>query len=111
MTATFGGSEQQPGREGAHLVSTASVQVDNPREAVEHLVEQAQLHRGSLREQDGFTIPFREGGSCRFRITDDGLHLTVDAPTPERVGHVREVVGELVRKHLPGEHELSWQDQ
>ena len=82
---------------GAQVSSTAFLPLENPGEQLENIIEEAQLHRGSLREQDGYTIPFREGGSVRLRIVEGdqpGLDITIDAPTVERREHLEKVTAE-----------------
>lgn len=100
----------------AHERSTATVEVTDPQSVLERIIEEAGKHRGTLREQDGFTIPFREGGSVRVRLAheegaDTGtLSLSADAPTVERREHVERTVGELVGQLLGAEAgALTWQ--
>ncbi|MFX0539526.1 hypothetical protein ACQBAT_07905 [Ornithinimicrobium sp. Y1847] len=100
--------------------SQAFLSVDRPQERLEKIMEEAQLHRGSLREQDGYTIPFREGGSVRIRIVqgqgadgeaegEEGLNFLVVAPTAERREHIQTVIAEQTAGQLTGEPaELDW---
>ncbi|MDO5738518.1 MAG: hypothetical protein Q4P07_00040 [Ornithinimicrobium sp.] len=103
--------------------STAFLAIDQPRERLEQIIEEAHLHRGSLREQDGYTIPFREGGSVRIRAQGaedavasgaptevSGLHFAVSAPTDERRAHIQQVMGEQVVSQL-GNDGLDWQSE
>lgn len=102
--------------QGAHERSSAFLPLERPAEQLDSIIEQAQLHRGSLREQDGYTIPFREGGSVRIRIVEPGedqaqagLQLTVDAPTVERLEHIQRVIEEETLSHLrDGGVVLDW---
>ncbi len=86
---------------GAHERSTASLSVADPQALLERIVEEAGKHRGTLRERDGCTIPFREGGSVRIRVGQEGqgspaLHLATDAPTVERREHLERTVADLL---------------
>lgn len=86
---------------GAHERSTASLPVADPHALLQRVVEEAGKHRGTLREQDGCTIPFREGGSVRIRVEEQAggspaLHLLVDAPTVARREHVERTVAALL---------------
>lgn len=100
--------------EGARERSTASLEVADPQAVLERVMEEANLHRGSLREQDGYTIPFREGGSVRIRVapegSPDGLDFTVTAHTVERRDYIERAVADLVSGEL-GEDagRLTWQ--
>lgn len=93
--------------------STAFLELEQPQERLEQIIEEAQLHRGSLREQDGYTIPFREGGSVRIRIVNHepaGLQFSVNAPTEERQAHIQEVIAEEIVSALgDGTADLEWQ--
>lgn len=97
--------------DGAHERSTAFLEVDEPTDRLEDYMEEAQLHRGSLREQDGYTIPFREGGQVRITVVkadDDGatgLRFAVDAPTLERRRYIEEDVSEQL---ATSGTQLSW---
>ncbi|MFK5635534.1 MULTISPECIES: hypothetical protein [unclassified Ornithinimicrobium] len=94
---------------GAHERSTAFLAVDEPQLRLDEIIEEAQLHRGSLREQDGYTIPFREGGSVRITVVQgaggggSGLRFTTDAPTVERRTHIEETIGQQVAGQLTGD--------
>jgi hypothetical protein len=101
--------------EGAHERSTASLTLDDPQVLLERIIEEANKQRGTLREQDGYTIPFREGGSVRIRVekgTGPGasaLHFVTDAPTVERRQHIERTIGELSVSQLGAEvGTLSW---
>lgn len=104
--------------EGAQELSSASLAVADPQEVLERMMEQANLHRGSLREQDGYTIPFREGGSVRFRVVEDGdehggpgLRLAVTAPTVERRAYIQGKVDDLAADVLGADAgRVEWQD-
>jgi hypothetical protein len=100
---------------GAHERSTASLSIADPQVLLERIIEEANKHRGTLREQDGYTIPFREGGSVRIRVEhgDGGaapaLHFVADAPTVERRGHIERTIGELSVSQLGAEAgALTW---
>ena len=97
--------------DGSH--STAFLPLENPAERLEQIIEEAQLHRGSLREQDGYTIAFREGGSVRIRVVThepEGLQLSVSAPTDERRAHVEQVIGEEITTAMGADApDLEWQ--
>lgn len=101
--------------QGAHERSTASLTLDDPQVLLERIVEEANKHRGTLREQDGYTIPFREGGSVRIRVEEGGtgasaLHFVTDAPTVERREHIERTIGELSVGQLGAEvGTLSWE--
>lgn len=103
--------------EGAQELSNASLEVADPQGVLERLMEQANLHRGSLREQDGYTIPFREGGSVRIRVVEggdedggEGLRFVVSAPTVERRDYIQDKVSELTAGELGGDAgRLDWQ--
>lgn len=92
--------------------STAFLQVEQPADRLESIMDEAQLHRGSLREQDGYTIPFREGGQVRIRVREDegspGLEFEVGAPTEDRRGHIERTITEQVQQQLGGP-ELKWE--
>lgn len=99
-----------------HERSHAYLEVSEPAERLERIMEQAQLHRGSLREQDGYTIPFREGGQVRIRIHEQGegehgpgLAFLVDAPTEERRTYIEMDIADTARTQLTDEAELVWQ--
>ncbi len=96
--------------EGAQERSTTSLEVTDPQGVLERVMEEANLHRGSLREQDGYTIPFREGGSVRIRVAEGALEFTTNAPTVERRDYIERAVGEMVTGEL-GEAagRLTWQ--
>lgn len=93
--------------------STAFLELEQPGERLEQIIEEAQLHRGSLREQDGYTIPFREGGSVRIRIITHepaGLQFSVNAPSTERRDHIQSVIADEIATALGGDHgSLEWQ--
>lgn len=103
--------------EGAQERSNTSLEVADPQGVLERLMEQANLHRGSLREQDGYTIPFREGGSVRIRVVEggdehggEGLRLVVSAPTPERRDYIQGKITELTVGVLGADAgRLDWQ--
>ena len=99
--------------ESRHEKSSAFLAVDNPSERLEKFMDEAQLHRGSLREQDGYTIPFREGGQVRVRVQEDqgqtGLHFVVDAPTEERRTYIEGEMAETARTQLGAEADLDWE--
>lgn len=95
--------------------STAFLPLEQPGERLETLMDEAELHRGSLREQDGYTIPFREGGSVRIRIEDGedaadgaGLRFTIKAPTAERREHIESTIAEQVSSQLGDAGSLDW---
>lgn len=99
--------------ESRHERSVAFLPLDQPAERLEKIMEEAQLHRGSLREQDGYTIPFREGGSVRIRIITHepaGLQFSVNAPSTERRDHIQSVIADEIATALGGDHgSLEWQ--
>ena len=96
--------------EGAQERSTTSLEVADPQGVLERVMEEANLHRGSLREQDGYTIPFRAGGSVRIRVVEGALDFTVNAPTVERRDYIEQAVGELTAGELGDEAgRLTWQ--
>lgn len=101
--------------EAAHERSSAFLAVDKPQNRLEQVMDEAGLHRGSLREQDGYTIPFREGGVLRIRVVegDDqgrtGLEFTADGPTVERLEHIKQVAGEEVGASLGESRSLTWE--
>lgn len=82
--------------------STAFLEVEAPADRLEAYMEEAQLHRGSLREQDGYTIPFREGGQVRITVEEggeaggSGLRFVVAAPNAERRRYIEEDVSEQI---------------
>ena len=95
-----------------HERSRAFMTVDQPADRLETIMEEAQLHRGSLREQDGYTIPFREGGQVRIRVQDGdptGLEFSVDAPNVERRDYIEGVISETARTQLDAETGLDWE--
>jgi hypothetical protein len=102
---------------GAHERSSASLVLDDPQVLLERLVEEAHKHRGTLREQDGYTIPFREGGSVRIRVETgeagrSALHFLADAPTVERRQHIERTVTKLSVGQLGAETgALHWQTE
>ena len=92
-----------------HERSTAFLEVSDPAPRLEDYMEQAQLHRGSLREQNGYTIPFRDGGQVKIVVREEadgpsGLRFEVDAPTQERRAYIEDDVDERI-----GERHLEWQ--
>lgn len=100
----------------AHERSAASLATSDPQGMLERLVEEAGKHRGTLREQDGCTIAFREGGSVRVRVAPQGaddapprLSLVVDAPTTERREHVERTLAQLVADLGAGADALDWE--
>lgn len=102
--------------QAARARSVAFLQVDSPADRLEIIMDEAQLHRGSLREQDGYTIPFREGGQVRIRIVEaaageqeDGLRFEVRAPNDERRDHIEQVIAEQAGTQLPESVVLDWQ--
>lgn len=98
--------------ESRHERSVAFLPLDQPGERLETIMEEAQLHRGSLREQDGYTIPFREGGQLRIRVQQEersGLRFEVDAPTQERRTYIERDIVETARTQLGAETDLEWQ--
>lgn len=105
--------------EGAQERSSASLEVDDPQGVLERIMEEANLHRGSLREQDGYTIPFREGGSVRIRVVPEGdqdggagLRFVVSAPTAERRDYIQGKVSELATGELGAdEGALAWRSE
>lgn len=101
--------------QAARARSVAFLEVDGPAERLEVIMDEAQLHRGSLREQDGYTIPFREGGQVRIRIVEGGdngapgLRFEVRAPNEERRGYIEEVISEQAGTQLTDTVTLDWQ--
>ena len=95
--------------QAGHERSTAFLEVSDPAQRLEAYMEEAQLHRGSLREQNGYVIPFREGGQVKITVheqdgdTASGLRFEVDAPTQERRTYIEDDVNEQV-----GERRLDW---
>lgn len=102
---------------GAHERSTASLTIDDPQVLLERIIDEANKHRGTLREQDGYTIPFREGGSVRIRVEQGeggtpALHFLTDAPTVERREHIERTIAELSVGQLGADvGTLTWQPQ
>lgn len=102
--------------EGAQERSSASLEVADPQGVLERIMEEANLQRGSLREQDGYTIPFREGGSVRIRVVPEadeeggaGLRFVVVAPTPQRREYIQGKVSELAAGELGADAgQLAW---
>lgn len=95
--------------------SSAFLAIEEPGEKLEQIIDEAQLHRGSLREQDGYTVPFREGGAVRIRIVDEpesGLRFEVHAPTEERRQHIEDTIAEQVEaaSHIDADS-LDWEHQ
>lgn len=78
--------------------SGAFLPLDRPRERLEEFIKESKLQRGSLRWEDGYTIPFREGGSVRIRVREaageqgEGLSFHIKAPTVERREHIEQVI-------------------
>ena len=102
--------------EGAHERSTASLSIADPQVLLERIIDEANKHRGTLREQDGYTIPFREGGSVRIRVEQGGqtpaLHFVADGPTVERREHIERTITELSVSQLGAEAgTLTWQPE
>lgn len=94
--------------------STAFLAVESPEEQLEALMEEAQLHRGSLREVDGYTIPFREGGHVRVQVREDearggGLQFEVRAPSAERRAYIEEVIEDQASSQFGDGASLDWQ--
>lgn len=103
---------------GAHERSTASLTIAEPQALLERIIDEANKHRGTLREQDGYTIPFREGGSVRIRVeagaggATPALHFLTDAPTVERRAHIERTIGELSVSQLGADAgTLTWEPQ
>ena len=104
--------------QAARARSVAFLEVDAPAERLEVIMDEAQLHRGSLREQDGYTIPFREGGQVRIRIVAGGegegapgLRFEVRAPNEERREYIEQVIAEQAGTQLTDSVTLNWQQQ
>ncbi|GGK75974.1 hypothetical protein [Ornithinimicrobium pekingense] len=102
--------------EGAHERSTTSLSIADPQVLLERIIDEANKHRGTLREQDGYTIPFREGGSVRIRVEEGGgtpaLHFVADGPTVERREHIERTITELSVSQLGAEAgTLTWQPE
>lgn len=101
--------------ESRHERSVAFLPLDQPAERLEKIMEEAQLHRGSLREQDGYTIPFREGGQVRIRVVEGGedggpgLRFEVRAPNEERRTYIEQVIAEQAGTELADAVTLDWQ--
>lgn len=98
--------------ESRHNRSRAFLTVEQPADRLETIMEEAQLHRGSLREQDGYTIPFREGGQVRIRVQQEGpagLEFVVQAPTEDRRDYIEQVIAETARTQLGAEAGLEWE--
>lgn len=98
-----------------HVRSRALLELDEPRARLETIMEEANLQRGSLREQDGYTIPFREGGQVRIRIFEEGaethgpaLEFLVDGPTEERRGYIESEISQTVSTQLVENADLEW---
>lgn len=101
--------------QSARARSEAFLEVDAPAQRLEVIMDEAQLQRGSLREQDGFTIPFREGGQVRIRIVEEatpehaaGLQFEVRAPNDERRDYIEKVISEQAGVQLPDQVVLDW---
>lgn len=94
--------------------STAFLPLDHPKDRLEQFITESKLQRGSLRWEDGYTIPFREGGSVRIRVasgegTEEGLRFHIKAPTLERREHIEQVIGAQATKDFGVDHvELDW---
>ncbi|WP_192796542.1 hypothetical protein [Serinicoccus kebangsaanensis] len=93
-----------------HERSSAFLDVEQPEAVLEDYMERSQLHRGSLREQDGYTIPFRDGGQVRITVQESGdpgtgLLFEVDAPTVERRDYIEREVDQELGSDTDG---LSW---
>lgn len=105
--------------QAARARSVAFLEMDAPAERLEVIMEEAQLHRGSLREQDGYTIPFREGGQVRIRIVAGGegadaaagLKFEVRAPNDERREYIQQTIAEQAGTRLVEGVTLDWQQQ
>lgn len=114
--------------ESARALSAAFLPLDQPADRLESIMDEAQLHRGSLREQDGYTIPFREGGQVRIHVVGDrmdsdgaeragidedgdqsGLRFVVKAPNDERRSHIEQIIGEQVAGQVDDGVSLDWQ--
>lgn len=101
--------------QAARARSVAFLGMDAPAERLEVIMDEAQLHRGSLREQDGYTIPFREGGQVRIRVVEGGadggpgLRFEVRAPNEERRTYIEQVIGEQAGTELTDAVTLDWQ--
>ncbi|KUG54397.1 hypothetical protein AVL62_04060 [Serinicoccus chungangensis] len=94
-----------------HERSTAFLAVEQPEQRLEDYMERSQMHRGSLREQDGYTVPFRDGGQVRITVREEGteaagLLFEVDAPTEERRTYIE---GEVENELGDGADSLSWE--
>ncbi|PZU45834.1 MAG: hypothetical protein DI571_06010 [Arsenicicoccus sp.] len=94
-----------------HERSTAFLPVEQPNDRLEDYMERSQLHRGSLREQDGYTVPFRDGGQVRITVREGdaepaGLLFEVDAPTTERRDYIE---GEVASELGDGADSLTWE--
>lgn len=92
--------------------STTFLPLNSPTERLEALMEEAQLQRGSLREVDGYTIPFREGGQVRIVLQEDGeqpgLHFTASAASDDRLAHLQESVQENLVSAFDDAPVLEW---
>ncbi|WP_122263080.1 hypothetical protein [Ornithinimicrobium cerasi] len=94
--------------------STTFLPMDRPQERLEHFIKESKLQRGSLRWEDGYTIPFREGGSVRIRVNagegvEEGLRFHIKAPTVERREHIEQVITEQAVTDFGVDHvELEW---
>ncbi|ANS77774.1 hypothetical protein SGUI_0378 [Serinicoccus hydrothermalis] len=97
-----------------HERSSAFLSVPQPNDVLEDYMERSQLHRGSLREQDGYTIPFRDGGQVRITVREEGddaeqgvgLLFEVEAPNTERRDYIEREVDQELGADTDG---LSWQ--
>ncbi|WP_130012369.1 hypothetical protein [Serinicoccus sediminis] len=94
-----------------HERSAAFLAVEQPEQRLEDYMERSQMHRGSLREQDGYTVPFRDGGQVRITVREGegeqaaGLLFEVDAPTEERRTYIE---GEVEVELGDGADSLTW---
>lgn len=95
--------------------SSAFLAVDRPQERLEDFITESKLQRGSLRWEDGYTVPFREGGSVRIRVVVDGqegLRFDVKAPDTERREHIEQVLqGQLAGDLGDPDLALDWVPQ
>ncbi|WP_022923933.1 hypothetical protein [Serinicoccus marinus] len=92
-----------------HERSSAFLSVPEPGAVLEDYMERSQLHRGSLREQDGYTVPFRDGGQVRITVQQDertGLLFEVEAPTTERRDYIEREVDQELGADVGG---LGWE--
>lgn len=104
--------------QAARARSVAFLEMEAPAERLEVIMDEAQLHRGSLREQDGYTIPFREGGQVRIRIVEagqgeagSGLRFEVRAPNDERREYIEQTISEQAGTRLTDGVVLEWQQE